>query len=60
MKKTTVFVNLEPCVMCSGMLYQLGVQKMIFGACNPRFGGVLSIASNQLYGHPNDIEVLFK
>jgi tRNA(Arg) A34 adenosine deaminase TadA len=59
MKQTTVYVNLEPCIMCASALYQLKIKKLIFGAKNPRFGGIISLAGNKEYGHDHEIEVIF-
>lgn len=35
----TLFVTLEPCLMCAGALQHLGVSDVVFGAANYRFGG---------------------
>lgn len=37
--KLTVYVTIEPCVMCALALEQIGVKKVYFGAANERFGG---------------------
>lgn len=57
MKSTILYVNLEPCIMCASSLQQLFLKRMVFGACNPRFGGVKSVGSLQEYGHPHVVEV---
>lgn len=57
MSNTTLYVSLEPCIMCSSALYQLRITKVFFGALNPRFGGLQSIATNVLYGHDHVIDV---
>ncbi|KAL7074433.1 hypothetical protein ACQ4LE_006830 [Meloidogyne hapla] len=58
MKQTTVYVSLEPCIMCSSALYQLKIKRLLFGAKNLRFGGILSVASNKDYGHEHEIELI--
>ncbi|KAI1727315.1 cytidine and deoxycytidylate deaminase zinc-binding region domain-containing protein [Ditylenchus destructor] len=58
MRQTTVYVTLEPCIMCASALYQLKIKRIIFGACNPRFGGVASVASNKVYGHAHEVELI--
>jgi tRNA(Arg) A34 adenosine deaminase TadA len=58
-RETELFVTLEPCVMCAGSLYHLGLGRLAFGASNPRFGGILSVAGNHRYGYPHQIEVNF-
>ncbi|KLU90572.1 hypothetical protein MAPG_10424 [Magnaporthiopsis poae ATCC 64411] len=35
----TLYVTVEPCVMCASMLRQLGIKKVFFGAVNDKFGG---------------------
>lgn len=35
----TLYVTIEPCVMCASALKQLGLKKVVFGAANERFGG---------------------
>tara|TARA_B100000959_G_scaffold281682_1_gene346317 strand:+ start:1020 stop:1445 length:426 start_codon:yes stop_codon:yes gene_type:complete len=38
----TLFVTLEPCIMCMGALIHARVKKLIFGAYDPRSGAALS------------------
>lgn len=35
----TLYVTVEPCVMCASMLRQFGIKKVYFGAVNDKFGG---------------------
>lgn len=35
----TVYVTVEPCVMCASALDQTGVGRVVFGCANDRFGG---------------------
>ena len=35
----TLYVTIEPCVMCASALRQLGVRQVVFGARNDKFGG---------------------
>ncbi|KAI5851411.1 cytidine deaminase-like protein [Morchella snyderi] len=37
--ETTLYVTVEPCVMCASALHQLGVRRVVFGCANERFGG---------------------
>lgn len=51
MKEYTLFVTVEPCIMCASYLRQLGVTRVVYGAGNDRFGGngtVLAIHSSDL------------
>jgi len=38
----TLYVTLEPCVMCAGALVQARVSRLVFGTRDLRFGGVRS------------------
>ncbi|CAI4043749.1 hypothetical protein SKDZ_10G1780 [Saccharomyces kudriavzevii ZP591] len=45
-KDITLYVTVEPCIMCASALKQLGIGKVVFGCGNERFGGngtVLSV-----------------
>jgi len=37
---TTLYVTLEPCVMCASAIAQARVQRLVFGAWDPLAGGV--------------------
>ena len=39
----TLFVTIEPCVMCSGAIGLARIPKVIYGACNQKFGGAGSL-----------------
>ena len=36
---TTLYVTIEPCLMCASALRQIGIKRVVFGAGNERFGG---------------------
>ena len=40
---TTLYVTLEPCVMCAGALVQARVQRIVYGATDPKGGGIESL-----------------
>jgi tRNA(adenine34) deaminase len=42
LEKSTLYVTLEPCVMCAGALVQARVARLVFGTRDLRFGGVRS------------------
>ena len=51
----TLYVTVEPCIMCSYALRLCGLTNVVFGCSNERFGGcgsVLSIHSNTDLGPP--------
>ncbi len=41
--ETTLFVTIEPCVMCSGAIGLARIPRVIYGAPNRKFGGVDSL-----------------
>lgn len=40
---TTLYVSVEPCVMCMGALLHARVRRLVYGAADPRWGGAGSI-----------------
>lgn len=40
----TLYVTLEPCIMCASALVHARVQRVVFGAWDPKAGGAGSIA----------------
>ncbi|TLD22001.1 hypothetical protein PspLS_08020 [Pyricularia sp. CBS 133598] len=38
-QESTLYVTVEPCVMCASLLRQLKIKKVYFGAVNDKFGG---------------------
>lgn len=54
LENATLYVTLEPCVMCAGALVAARVRRLVFGARDLRFGGVRSkfrIADSELLSH---------
>ena len=50
----TIYVTLEPCVMCAGALVNARVRRLVFGARDLRFGGAGSkfqVADSDLLNH---------
>lgn len=39
----TLYVTLEPCVMCAGALVQARVDRVVYGARDPKGGAVVSL-----------------
>jgi tRNA(adenine34) deaminase len=55
---TTLFVTLEPCIMCMGAILHARIQRLVFGALDPKTGAVqsrYSIGSDQLLNHQLEI-----
>lgn len=40
---TTLYVTLEPCVMCAGAIVHARVSRLVFGTPDPKAGGVRSV-----------------
>lgn len=38
--ESTVYVTLEPCLMCIGAMIQARIKRLVFGAYDPRFGAI--------------------
>ena len=47
---TTLYVTVEPCVMCMGAVIHARVARVVFGACDPNWG-----ACGSLYHFAEDI-----
>jgi len=43
--RCTLYVTLEPCIMCASALRISGLGRVVFAACNDRFGGCGSVLS---------------
>ncbi|MBM3813221.1 MAG: tRNA adenosine(34) deaminase TadA [Acidimicrobiia bacterium] len=55
---TTLYVTLEPCIMCAGALVHARISRLVFGARDLRFGGVRSkfrLADHELLNHRIEI-----
>eukprot|EP00501_MAST-03F_sp_TOSAG23-6_P001193 GSMAST32.ASY1.ANO1.1237.1 assembled CDS len=49
LRKSDLYVTVEPCIMCASALSLIGIRKVYFGCHNERFGGngsVLSLHEN--------------
>lgn len=58
LENATLYVTLEPCVMCAGALVAARIRRLVFGARDLRFGGVRSkfrIADSELLSHRVEI-----
>ena len=50
---TTLYVTIEPCTMCLGAMIHARVDRLVFGATEPRAGAVVSQGSLIKAGHFN-------
>ena len=51
---TTLYVTLEPCVMCMGAISHARVQRVVFGATDPKrgaAGSILQLADAEFLNH---------
>lgn len=50
---TTLYVTVEPCIMCASALRQMGIREVFYGCGNERFGGCGSVLGvNERLPHP--------
>lgn len=55
----TMYVTLEPCIMCAGAILQARMKKIVFGAFEPKFGAcgsVVNVLQNNNFNHQVEIE----
>lgn len=41
----TVYVTLEPCLMCAGLMHQARIERCVYGAADPKAGALGSLYS---------------
>ena len=54
----TLYVTLEPCAMCSGAMLHARLERVVFGAADPRTGvagSVLNLFDNQALNHQTQV-----
>lgn len=47
---TTLYVTLEPCLMCIGAVVNARVARVVYGAAEPKFGAVTSLLDARALG----------
>lgn len=58
LENCTLYVTLEPCVMCAGAILQSRIRKIVYGASDPKGGAVKSlftILNDQRLNHQVEI-----
>jgi tRNA(adenine34) deaminase len=50
--EATIYVTLEPCTMCCGALYWSKIGKLVYGAADPKHGGLSLHNSSKKILHP--------
>ncbi len=56
---TTLYVTLEPCTMCAGAMLHARIDRVVFGASDPKTGAagsVLNIFSEKQINHQTQVE----
>ncbi len=54
LNETTLYVTLEPCPMCAGAIIQSRIQRLVFGARDPKAGAcgsILDIPAERRFNH---------
>ncbi len=57
--QTTLYVTIEPCIMCMGAIIHARIKRVVFGASDPKWGAVLSLydmASDHRLNHRPEIK----
>jgi len=56
---TTLYVTLEPCIMCMGAIIHARIKRLVFGAFDPKTGAAgscYSIGTDNILNHSLEIE----
>ncbi len=54
----TIYVTLEPCLMCAGAILQSRIKRLVYAAKEPKFGAVESVArvlDNDAWNHKIEV-----
>jgi tRNA(adenine34) deaminase len=55
---TTLYVTLEPCLMCAGALIQSRIKRVVFGAYDPKggaFGSLYNVSQDKRLNHQIEV-----
>lgn len=58
LERTTLYVTLEPCVMCAGAISQARVPRVVFGAFDPKggaAGSLFEVLTDPRLNHRSDV-----
>ena len=56
--KGTLYVTVEPCIMCAGAIINSRIKRVVFGAPDPRFGAMGSLFDANSVGFNHKSEVV--
>ena len=54
----TIYVTLEPCIMCAGAMVLARLERLVYGACDPKAGAVdslMSLVSDERLNHQIEV-----
>lgn len=57
---TTLYVTLEPCLMCAGVILHSRIKRVVFGTHEPKFGAVgsvINVFDSTKYAFNHQVEV---
>ncbi len=57
--KATLYVTLEPCIMCAGAMIHARIGRLVYGAADPKTGAVVSryqVGNDGLLNHRIEVE----
>jgi tRNA(adenine34) deaminase len=56
---TALYVTLEPCLMCAGAVFLARVERLVYGARDPKrgaLGSVIDVSQNEALNHHTEVE----
>lgn len=56
--KATLYVTLEPCLMCAGAILSARIKRVVYGAPDPKAGGMGGLCDLREAGFPHTPEVV--
>lgn len=56
--KATLYVTLEPCLMCTGAILSARIKRVVYGAADPKAGGMGGLCDLREAGFPHTPEVI--
>lgn len=54
----TIYITLEPCLMCSGAIIQSRIKRLVYGTKEPKFGcagSIIDVFSNNDFNHQVEV-----
>ena len=59
LEDATIYVTLEPCLMCAGAILNARIKRLVYGTQEPKFGAiesVINVFDNTKFNHNIEIE----